>query len=184
MTLRSNLLRRNKALAVIFLISSVIPVIAQETTHIIAVPPRLAPGEKITGKEHPENFSRRIAFQTMLELLSVQPEDALHLQRRARLLEAKRIGLNASDSAILEQIVETYRVDERGARLRADAIHRRSPLSTEFAELTRLHHVRLKAASGSINLRLSRDGKAALNRFLDEIIAHSEMQAPIAKQPK
>lgn len=178
---KSSLLLLTKSLAMAVLASVILSSSAQNSRRLQPVAPKLAPGEKISGREHPENFSRRVAFQSMLELLSIHPEDARHLQRRARLLEIKRIGLNANDAAVLEQIIESYRVKERERRTKAESIYHVSGKTSDFGELNRQHHADMRLASEAINRGISREGRMALNRFLDDVIAHSELHAPQVK---
>src|ERR1700753_400657 len=44
-------------------------------------------GESVSGADHPEYFSRYSAFHTMLDVLAIQPANALQLQHRARGIE-------------------------------------------------------------------------------------------------
>jgi hypothetical protein len=152
------------------------PTNAQSAANPRQIAPKLAPGETIKGSEHPEYFSRRIAFQTLLELLSIQPDDAVHSQRRARMLAVKRIGLADQDTAALEQIVERYRVEELDRKTQAASLVLHGSNSAAFSDLNKSHFGALRDAVSLINTNVSIDGRQKLNIFLDDMISHSELR--------
>ena len=140
--------------------------------------PNLAPGEKLSGKDHPELVPRRVAFQMLLHILSIQPEDAPYRQKRARLIEIKRIGLGTEDAAQLEQIIEEYRIREQALNYKVAQLRGTFAASHQDFVLQQQQHLNImRAANTAINLRLTKEGRADLRVFLDEIISKSEIHS-------
>ncbi len=150
-------------------------------THTIPSPrqPNLQPGQSVSGKDHPEFFSRRIALEMILNLLTIDPQDALHSQNRARLIEAKRMQLSTSDAAVLEQAVESYRVKRDALNLRAQALvasaGQTGPQS--FASLNTERKALVADTLHQLGQQLSADGRTRISGFVDEVISKSELRA-------
>ncbi len=141
--------------------------------------PKLAPGQQISGKDHPEYFSRRAAFEMMLELLSIKPENATQRQMRARGIES-RIGLGTEDTAQLEQIVEAYRIQEAGIRSKISQLRLSgTAVHSNFLVQSANHLQLLRETNLLINERLSKAGSSIVNAFLDEIISKSTIQSAV-----
>lgn len=137
----------------------------------------LAPGEKVSGADHPEMFSRRVAFETCLNLLAIDAEDAPHLQRRARMLERNMIGLDVKNSAELEQIVETYRVKRNAMSQRVASLRVQGSIADPqtMTNLNKEKRVLLRETASLINTQLDVSSRHSLNAFVDHIIAKSEL---------
>ncbi len=140
--------------------------------------PLLKPGEKVSGRDHPELFNRRVAFEMLLTLLSVQPTDAPYRQQRARTVEIKRIGLTLDDATQLEQIVETYRIQESAVNKRVTELQQTTTAThQDFLLEGRAHVGLMRQANAAINGQLSTAGRASLNKYLNEIISKSEIHS-------
>jgi hypothetical protein len=139
----------------------------------------LAPGQRISGAEHPEYFSKTTAFHSILALLCVQPEDAPHLQRRARHVEMDSIGLSAVDAAQLEQIVEGFRVRELALDAENKQLRSLSAQdTTSLAAIRRKRGILIYEVAHQVGANLSDQGKQAIRNYMSTIISKSVIVGP------
>ena len=146
---------------------------AQSVNSPAKTSPNLVPGQKVLGSDHPELFSRRIALEMMLTLLSIEPDDPLRHQHRVRLIESKRMQLSTADASILENAVETYRIKRNELDARAAA--QKAVTGSTFSELNIERKKLVKMTLHQLDKQMSVDGKRGVNLFIDQMIAKSEL---------
>jgi len=141
--------------------------------------PNVQSSQSISGRDHPELFSRRIALEMILNLLTINPDDALHSQNHARLIESKRMQLSTRDIPVLEQEVESYRVkrDALNARAAALAGNGGKTSGQSFASLNIERKKLVADTLHKLGQQLSKEGKTHISGFVDEVISKSELRA-------
>lgn len=130
----------------------------------------------VRGSEHPERFSRRIAFQIAVRLLEIHPDNPLSDQRRARSIERDRIGLTPVDAALLETVVEGVRVREEALNSSVRTLSVDQLTADEKLQIARRRDQIFQNASYALTTGLTPGGLTNLRKFLAEIISKSELR--------